>query len=73
MLSPEAAEVLAKAGRSSLQFENTPLEKVNSRFLSNTKSTQDKTFDTNSMKKKTTTFHFSNNKHVEKLDLEKEI
>lgn len=50
-LSFEAENVLCKEIISN--NEKTPFEsRMCSRFLSNTKSTQDKTFDTNSMKKK---------------------
>jgi len=50
-LTNEALEVLSKEVVNA--NENTPFEnRVTSRFLSNTKSTHDRTFDTNSMKKK---------------------
>lgn len=49
-LTEKAAEVFNKEVVN--MNEKTPFEsRVSSRFLSQTKSTQDKTFDTNSMKK----------------------
>jgi len=52
-LTPQATEILIKLGINSNNLDKTPFEnRVSSRFLSNTKSTQEKTFDTNSIKKK---------------------
>lgn len=52
-LTPQATEILIKLGVNSNNLDKTPFEnRASSRFLSNTKSTQDKTFDTNSIKKK---------------------
>lgn len=52
-LSAQATEVLCKLANDEGGSDKTPFEnRMCSRFLSNTKSTQDKTFDTNSVKKK---------------------